>query len=140
MKILLIAVQLFLATTIFCQTNSNDLLGVWLNESGNGKVEFYQVGDQFFGKIIWINPKENPTENLTDLKNPNPKLRGRPVQNMEVISHLTFEENEWVRGSAYSQERGEYFKCKNWLTSSRELKVRGYVGWFYQTETWEKVF
>ena len=34
--------------------SQDEVVGVWLSETGNGKMEIYKKGDQCFGKIVWL--------------------------------------------------------------------------------------
>ena len=45
---------LFLFITIFCQAQSDDILGIWLEEKKQSKIEIYKKDNNFFGKIIWL--------------------------------------------------------------------------------------
>ena len=42
---------------------------------------------------------------------------------------------EWKDGTILDPENGSVYDCKLWVEGGR-LKVRGYVAFFYRTQTW----
>ena len=72
MKILKFSLTLFLSgilTSAFCQNVyvSDKILGNWLSESRDLKVEIFKKNDKYFGKVVWFvfDPK---TPNMEDFK------------------------------------------------------------------------
>jgi uncharacterized protein (DUF2147 family) len=47
-------IPLALALTFSSQANADDVLGVWLHESGDARVKFTPCGDAVCGWIVWI--------------------------------------------------------------------------------------
>jgi uncharacterized protein (DUF2147 family) len=45
--------------------------------------------------------------------------------------------DEYAAGNILDPEEGKVYKCKLWLEGT-ELKVRGYWGPFYRTQTWTR--
>lgn len=132
---------LFLLPTLaFGQSDETDIVGVWLNEKKEAVVKIYKVDEEYFGKIVDIQGDHaHKKESLKDLNNPKEELRGRPLIGMPLLENLNFKDGEYVGGTAYNPRMGRYFKCKAWLISKEEMKIRGYWGILYGTETWEKV-
>lgn len=125
---------------LFCQSKADDILGIWLNEKKEAVVKIYKDGNEYFGKIIDIRGEHAPVKGtLKDLNNPKPELRGRALMEMPLLENWTFEDGEYVGGTAYNPRMGRYFECKAWLTSEKEMKIRGYWGILFATETWEKI-
>jgi uncharacterized protein (DUF2147 family) len=56
---------------------------------------------------------------------------------MEIIKELVPDGNEFEGGDILDPEVGKVYSCKLWLEGG-QLKVRGYLGPFYRTQTWEK--
>ena len=51
---------LFLSLTLTAQSSKTAIVGTWLNQEKAAKVEIYQQGEKFFGKIVWLKePNEN---------------------------------------------------------------------------------
>jgi uncharacterized protein (DUF2147 family) len=64
-----------------------------------------------------------------DLKNPDPKLRTRPILGLQVIEGLTpTGDNRWEHGSCYDPESGNSYQCKMRLEKPDKLEVRGFIG------------
>jgi uncharacterized protein (DUF2147 family) len=127
------------------QTKSNDIVGVWLTNGKNpAKIQIYQNGDKYYGKIISIKePLDESGKPKTDIKNPDEKLRSNPVLNLVMLKDFIFDgKDEWSKGHIYDPTSGKtyssYIKLQNWNT----MKVRGYVGvsLLGRTEVWTRSF
>ena len=112
---------------------SQEVLGKWLTESGDGVVEIYQAGDKLNGKIVWL--QQGPE--TKDKNNPDAKLKGRKLIGVNILSGLSKSKNKWDGGKIYNPKNGKSYKCSMWLEGD-QLKVRGYLGVFYETQTWKR--
>ena len=54
---------------------------------------------------------------------------------MEFIRGMRKDGDEWGDGSILDPENGKVFDCKLWVEDG-DLKVRGYVAFFFRTQTW----
>jgi len=136
MKTILLAV--LLTINQFVQAQS-EIIGTWLTQDKESKVEMYEQNGKFFGKTIWL--KNQNTENGSprlDEKNPNALLKNRLLLNLVILTNFIYKDKEWINGSLYDPYEGETYNCKMWLENSKTLKVRGYWGLLYETETWTK--
>jgi hypothetical protein len=44
-----------MASSIFSQTKSNDIIGVWMTPGKEpAKIQIYKSGGKYFGKIVWL--------------------------------------------------------------------------------------
>ncbi len=118
------------------------ILGKWLNPSGEGQVEIYKKGDNFFGKLCWIKfPNDAGGRPKTDVKNPDASLRTRPELGLELLKDFTFNGNNvYEGGTIYDPKSGKTYSCKMTI-DGKKLKIRGYVGvsLFGRTEEWTRV-
>lgn len=112
---------------------AQDIVGTWLTEAGDAQVEIYQSGDQFNGKIVWL--EKGPE--TKDIHNSDAKLRGRKLMGVNILSGLTKKKDKWEGGRIYNPKNGKSYKCSIWL-DGKVLKVRGYLGVFYETQTWKR--
>jgi uncharacterized protein (DUF2147 family) len=64
-------------------------------------------------------------------------LFGKPVIGMEVINGLSLKKNIWQKGTVFDPETGGSYKGRVWLEGDA-LMVRGYLGFVYQTKTWQR--
>jgi len=122
-------------------SSNQDIFGKWVtidDESGKKRsvVEIYKKGDKAYGKIIKLfrEPDEDPDpvcEECTDYR------KDKKVIGMEIITDMQPEGEEWAEGEILDPENGKVYRCKIWLEGN-ELKVRGYLYFFYRTQTWVK--
>ena len=122
--------------------NSNDIIGIWLNEEKDAKIEIYKSENLFFGKMIWLKePKDINGEFKTDKNNPNKNLRNKKLLGLKILSNLIWnhKEKEWINGSIYNARDGKTYKLFANL-SEEKLKLRGYIGFslFGKTTIWTK--
>lgn len=52
--LLIIGLLLVAAFTATAQTGGNKIIGVWCNETNTVHVEFFQSGNSYSGKIVWM--------------------------------------------------------------------------------------
>ncbi len=128
--------------TVFPSANSDLLIGTWQNASGEVRVEIYKKGHMFFGKLDWL---KNPYRNgkpKTDIKNPNPALRSRPVIGLIIIREFMYEGNfVWDNGKVYDPDSGNDYSCKLRLLNRNSLEVRGFIAisLIGRTEVWTRI-
>ncbi len=120
------------------QGKCDAILGTWLTEVKDAEIEIYRKSGKYFGRVVWI--KDSKDENgqpVKDAKNPDKARKNKNILGMDIITNLIFDDSEWKGGSIYDPKNGETYTCKLWLENGN-LKVRGYLGWFYDTKTWTK--
>lgn len=119
----------------------DDILGRWVNPSGEGQIEIYKKADKYFGKLAWLkNPNDDSGKPKTDTKNPNASLRSRPLQGLEILTNFEFDEDEWNNGKIYDPKTGKTYSCVMTIKKG-QLNIRGYIGisLIGRTETWKRV-
>ncbi|MCB1327176.1 MAG: DUF2147 domain-containing protein [Spirochaetales bacterium] len=116
-------------------------VGVWKtvdDETGQAKshVQIYEYNGMLFAKIIQlINPSEpNPT--CTECEG---SRHNQPIQGMVIMWNMSPDGNEWSGGQILDPKNGNVYRCKMWLEGNNQLKVRGYLGPFYRTQTWYRI-
>ncbi|RZL48806.1 MAG: DUF2147 domain-containing protein [Pedobacter sp.] len=129
------------AHSVFAQ-NKDDILGKWLNSSGEGQIEIFKKGDKYFGRLSWIKePNDANGKPKTDVKNPTASLRSKPILGLEIVKNFVFEDNEWIDGKVYDPKTGKTYSGKMSLEGSNKLNMRGYIGisLIGRTEAWKRV-
>ena len=132
---------LLLSLSVTAQTVKTAIVGTWLNQEKAAKIEIYQQGDKFFGKIVWL---KEPTENgkpKTDNKNPDKARHTDPIIGLVMLKDFTFDgKSTWEDGTIYDARSGKTYSCYLTLQADKSLKVRGYVGisLFGQTNIWTR--
>lgn len=119
---------LFLSNAAGAQGKAMEVLGLWLNEERDAKIEIYQSGDQFLGKLIGGDKLIHPNGSLRkDDKNPDSRLRSRPLVNLIIVSGLRYDGKEWTGGQIYDPKSGNTYRCSMKL-DGQSLHLRGYKG------------
>ena len=133
----------FLLITIICQGQSNDILGVWLEEKKESKIEVYKKDNSFFGKIIWLKePLDEDGKIKLDKKNPNNSMRENPINGLVIMKDLKYKKKgEWSDGKIYDARSGKTYSLEVYMTNQNKLDLRGYLGFtlFGKTTTWTRV-
>lgn len=128
-----------LGMTTFAQ--SDNIIGTWLTGDKSAHVEIYKSNNHFMGKIIWLKEPNNPQTGKLWLDEQNEKTSNKMKL---LIGSLTlwgfnFDDGEYTEGKVYDSRDGKTYSGKLWLTDNSTLKLRGYVGIFYNTETWIRI-
>ena len=133
----------FLLITIICQGQSNDILGVWLEEKKESKIEVYKKDNSFFGKIIWLKePLDEDGKIKLDKKNPNNSMRENPINGLVIMKDLKYKKKgEWSDGEIYDARSGKTYSLEVYMKNVNKLDLRGYIGYtlFGKTTTWTRV-
>lgn len=114
--------------------------GLWLtqNERSAIQVEVDKDGT-LVGYIAWIVDGGMQF----DEKNPDKRLRSRPMCGLEIMKGLTQQENknEWEAGKIYKADDGDIYNANAEMISNDEMQVRGYLALtlFGKTQTWKRV-
>jgi uncharacterized protein (DUF2147 family) len=139
---LFFTISIILSPLIFAFAQKNDaVLGIWLNEEKDGKIEVYKCGNKICGKLVWLKD-EKPGQFLTDTKNPDVKLQNRKLNGLTFMQDFEFDKaNVWNEGKIYDPKSGKTYDCKMTLVNNNNLEVRGFIGvsLFGRTTTWSRV-
>ncbi|MDA8172504.1 MAG: DUF2147 domain-containing protein [Nitrospiraceae bacterium] len=115
----------------------NVIIGVWLTQERDAKIDIYRCQDKYCGKIVWT--KDEPR---LDVKNPDPALRGRPISGLRIMKGFHFAgKNEWAGGRLYDPKSGHTYKGTMTLVSPERLRLRGYflIPLFGRTAIWSRI-
>lgn len=117
------------------------IVGKWKTiDDATGKprsvVEIFERGGSYFGKVLSIFPRPgkdpDPVCNECD---PSDSRYKKKVKGMEIVRNLKKDGDEFSGGDILDPEIGKIYKCKIWKEEGN-LKVRGYLGPFFRTQTW----
>lgn len=131
MRFTLLFCLMILSTAVFSQADK--VVGMWLTQDGDSHVKIYKSADgKYFGQIKWL---KNPTENgkpKLDKKNPNDKLKTRPILELTLLSGFVYnaKKQQWVDGTIYDPKSGKTYNCYMWFEGAdgNTLHVKGYIG------------
>jgi uncharacterized protein (DUF2147 family) len=131
----------------FAQVSGDEINGIWMTESKESMVQVYRIGNKYYGKLYWLKIPNDPETGKPklDKRNPEPKLRTRPILGLQLINNFTYDaqEKEWSGGTIYDPKSGNTYNCKVVMTDKNTIKVRGYIGFSWmglgRTEVWHKI-
>lgn len=105
---------------------AQSVIGKWKLDDGSAIVEVYQQGDEFNGRIVWLENPTNPDGTPTnDKNNPDPNLRSRKLIGLNMLSGLKkLGESEYGNGNIYDPGNGKTYNC-SMKVEGNTLKVRG---------------
>ena len=141
MKTALTFIGILLFPFLFAATNPDDIVGIWQNASGKGKIQIYKEGDKYFGKIIWLKEPNGPQGNpKLDGNNPDLKQRTKPLIGALILRNFKYDNGEWNGGRIYDPQNGKDYKCYLKLKDPHTLSLRGYIGFSLlgRTEVWTR--
>ena len=133
---------LLLLVFCFSFAKAQSPIGTWKtvdDETGKAKsyVEIYKKGDKLYGKVVKL------LDQRQDFKCSECKgaKKDKLVLGMNIIWDMEKDGDEWEEGSILDPKNGTTYSCKIWVDEDnpKELKVRGYVAFFFRTQTWYKV-
>ncbi len=129
MKSLYISVLFLLFTKVLYAQKADDVVGQWYSEKNESLIEIYKTGNKFYGKIIWLKEPLRDGKPKVDDKNPDEKLRNRPLIGLVILKDFVFDgKDEWSDGQIYDPKSGKTYSCFMELENKDKLKIRGYIG------------
>jgi uncharacterized protein (DUF2147 family) len=98
-------------------------------------VEVYDQGGKVFGKITGLTePNDDKGKPRICTKCPGSD-KDKPVVGLVIVKDLRLDGEHYKGGTIMDPEDGKVYKAEMWLEQGK-LKVRGYLGLFYRTQTW----
>ena len=103
-------------------------------------VEIREQNGELYGKIIqlfrseWANQNPKCTECKDDRKD-------QPMIGMDVVRNMKWNGSMFKDGTICDPNNGDIYRCEMWLKAGdpNRLELRGYWGFVYRTQTWERV-
>lgn len=121
-------------------THDSGMTGLWLTEDKEGVVKIYQCGKALCGMLYWLKPSTTADAAIDD-KNPDPKLRTRPLCGMEFMGGFAEQpDGSYSNGWIYSPRHGATFGAAISNGEDDTLDVRGYfvLPLLGETQTWTR--
>ena len=135
-------ISAILAVLISMSAFGQSCIGKWItiNDDTNKKksiVSLYRKDGIMYGKIEKLYPEKGRVANpkCTECEG---ALKNKPVVGLKIVRGMKWNGSVWTGGTIVDPENGETYSAKIWLdpNNSKRLKVRGYYGPFYRTQTW----
>ena len=137
MKSLAIAAATFAAAAALPAQAAQPITGRWATVDGKAIVQIAPCGKQLCGRIEKI-VKPTPGRPQTDIKNPEPALRSKPLVGLALLSGFEEAGDLW-KGTIYDPESGKSYSSKVSRNANGTLKVQGCIAFFCKTQTWTPV-
>jgi uncharacterized protein (DUF2147 family) len=139
-SVYLVLLGITLSLSAFAQ---NTVFGKWKSiddKTGEAKsiIEITERDGKIYGKIIKIfttDPKQ--TDPICDKCPTDDNRYNKKIIGMEIMLDMKKEGDEYSGGNILDPEVGKIYRCKIWVEGN-ELKVRGYLGPFYRTQSWQR--
>ena len=100
-------------------------------------IEVYERDGRAYAKIKDIIDLEKKSAICINCSG---KRKNQPILNMDILSGLEQNGEEWSGGKILDPKNGKYYKCYIKLIDSNTLKLRGYIGFsvFGRTAIWKR--
>jgi uncharacterized protein (DUF2147 family) len=122
--------------------SAESLVGNWKTvDDKSGKVEsevqLYEEGGKLFGKIVALTePNDDKGKPRTCTKCTGAD-KDKPIIGLVIVKDLSASGDRYKGGTILDPADGKIYKAEMW-TEDGKLKVRGYLGPFFKTQTWLK--
>lgn len=121
--------------------SQNDILGQWTTvDDGTGEersiVEIYKVNNKYFGKVVKLLKEEFKDRKCDKCKGAD---FNKPIAGLVIIKNMILDDGELKKGEILDPETGKFYTCKIWSDEKDKLNVRGYIAFFYRTQTWKRL-
>jgi uncharacterized protein (DUF2147 family) len=136
----LLSLIFFLIPASLVAQDADDILGYWLTDDGEAKIQIFKEGGKYHGEVVWLKePLDENGKPKTDTQNPEKEKRKKPVIGMRLVYGFEFEDDQWEGGEIYDPKEGKTYECRIRLKRGK-LEVRGFIGMpmFGRTVVWTK--
>ena len=121
---------------------ADSLVGKWNtvdDKSGKAKseVQLYEEGGKLFGKIVGLTEPNDDTGKPKTCTKCTGRDRDKPIVGLVIVKDLSLSGDRYKGGTILDPEDGKVYRAEAWVEDGK-LKVRGYVGPIYKTQTWLK--
>lgn len=108
---------------------ADDLAGWWVTGDGQAIIELIPESRGLRAVLLVAlpPPQADPDRTLVDANNPDPRLRQRPLANLELGRLEPSGDDRWS-GRLYDPESGDTFKVRATRLRPGVIELRGHVG------------
>jgi uncharacterized protein (DUF2147 family) len=111
-----------------------DPVGLWFTEGHRSAIRFAPCGAGWCGHIDRVLIPD-PGAPAHDVKNPDPRLRTRPILGLRLLDLPRAQADGW-RGTVYDPRSGRTYTATVRRTGADLLEVKGCLMMFCQTQSW----
>lgn len=136
-----LTILLFAVSITIAQAQS--VMGKWKtidDETGDERsiVDIYEKSGKVCGKVVKLFrvPGEDPDPVCNECDDSDDRFN-KKIIGMEILRDMERSGDEYSGGNILDPKNGRVYRCSIWVEGD-ELKVRGYWGPFYRTQTWQR--
>ena len=101
------------------------------------EVQVYEQSGKLFGKITGLTEPNNKEGKPKTCVKCGGEDKDKPIIGLVIIKDVALAGDRYKGGTILDPEDGKVYKAEVW-TEGEKLKVRGYLGPIYKTQTWIK--
>lgn len=120
--------------------SAQDIFGEWqtINNKGEEKsiVKIYEENGVVYGKIVKINDQSKVNALCTKCEGDD---NNKPILGLIIIKDAVKDGKYYKGGTILDPQNGNTYKLRLAINDKGQLQVRGYLGFIYSTQYWEKV-
>ena len=121
---------------------ADSIIGPWKTvDEKSGKVvsevELYDQGGKVYGKITRLTEPNNAEGKPKVCSKCQGDDKDQPIVGLVIIKNLSASGDRYKDGTILDPDDGKIYRAEVWPEDGK-LKVRGYLGPFYRTQTWLK--
>ena len=120
MKLLILSLIFLLFTG--SSFKSDDILGMWLDESQKLIVECYKSDNKYYARIKWFKNENKKIQKFSENGIPKSKWI-----NYKVMEKFTYNGENWTGGTIHQVKKGTSYDATITMKSYNSIVVRGYV-------------
>ena len=110
-------------------------VGSWVTEDGTAEVTIVQCGQSLCGTVAEVLAVQ-PGIPQTDVHNPKPALRERPLRGLAVLQGFIWSGTQWTGGTIYDPKSGKTYRSKLSMNADGTLRVSGCVLFICENQRW----
>lgn len=124
------------------QVSAQSVVGTWktIDDAEEGKeksyVEVFEKDGKIYGKIIKIMDEDKVDNVCEECKD---HRKDQPILGMQILEGCKKDGKFYKGGKILDPENGKIYTSRIWLKSDDVLRVRGYIGPAYRTQSWYRV-
>ena len=127
-----------LAAFLLASNGASSIEGDWLTDGATAVVRIGHCGPHLCGAVARVLAKGADVPR-TDVHNPDPALRSRPIVGLPVLTGFTRDGDQWTGGRAYDAGSGRSYKATLAANPDGTLTVTGCVLFLCKAQRWTRV-
>ena len=118
----LLLISLILSLFSGSSFKSDDILGMWIDDSQKLIVECYRFENKYYARIKWFKNENKKIEKFSEEGLPKSKWL-----NYKVMEHFTYNGKYWTGGTIHQVKKGTSYDATIKMKNYNNIDVRGYV-------------